>query len=269
MTTDYSIPVKEKKVLCEKCKAEITELSLSSNLYICPICRKNNRIPPRQRIEYLVDAGTFTEKYNAEIFSDPIKFPNYAEKYQASHTKSGENEAVLCGKAKIGKHDTCIFVMDPNFMMGSMGTVVGDRITALFEYATLHKLPVIGYTVSGGARMQEGVLSLMQMAKVSMAVKKHNDAGLFYLVCVTDPTMGGITASFAMLGDVIIAEPEAQIGFAGKRVIEQNTGQKLPEDFQSAEFQLKSGFIDNIIERKDQREYLIKMLSYHERRSIV
>lgn len=258
-----------KKVLCDKCKAEITELSLSSNLYICPICRKSNRIPARKRIELLVDSGSFQELYGQEIFEDPIEFPNYSEKYQAACQKSGENEGVICGRASIGKYDTCLFVMNPEFMMGSMGTVVGDRIAALFEYAIVHKLPVIGYTVSGGARMQEGALSLMQMAKVSMAVKKHSDAGLFYLVCATDPTMGGVTASFAMLGDVIIAEPGAQIGFAGKRVVEQNTGQKLSDDFQSAEFQLQIGFLDGIVDRKDQREYLIRMLSLHERRSLI
>lgn len=256
----------EKTVVCEKCKAQISQLSLFDNLYVCPICGEYNRIPPRQRIEYLVDTGSFEEMFNQEIFTDPIDFPGYEEKYKASLTKSGENEAVLCGKAKIGKRNTCIFVMNPNFMMGSMGTVVGDRVTALFEYATLNKLPVIGYTVSGGARMQEGVLSLMQMAKISMAAKRHSEAGLFYMVCATDPTMGGITASFAMLGDVIIAEPKAQIGFAGKRVIEQNTGYKLPHDFQSAEFQMECGFIDDIVERKEQRAYLISMLSYHERR---
>ena len=260
-TVDYN-----KQVVCTKCKAKISQGELESGLYICPVCHKYNSISPRKRIELITDEGTFRELFDAQIFTDPIKFPSYKEKFSASCDKSGENEAVLCGKARIGKYDTCIFVMNSAFMMGSMGTVVGDRIAALFEYAVIHKLPVIGYTVSGGARMQEGVLSLMQMAKVSMAVKKHNDAGLFYLVCATDPTMGGITASFAMLGDVIIAEPGAQIGFAGKRVIEQNTGNKLPDDFQSAEFQLKIGFVDSIVERKNQKEFLTRMLAFHERR---
>ena len=155
--------------------------------------------------------------------------------------------------------------MNPEFMMGSMGTVVGDRITALFEYATLHRLPVVGYTVSGGARMQEGVLSLMQMAKVSAAVRQHSDAGLLYIAGLTDPTMGGVTASFAMLGDILFAEPQARIGFAGKRVVEQVAGEKLPDSFQTAEFQLQNGFLDEIVERSEQREHLAKLLMLHKR----
>ncbi|MDE7164745.1 MAG: acetyl-CoA carboxylase carboxyl transferase subunit beta [Clostridiales bacterium] len=254
-------------VVCGKCKQTVARSEMDSNYYICPICGKYNRIPPRARIEYLTDKDTFCELYGNEITADPIAFPEYGNKISSAKQKSGENEAVLCGRASIGGYETCMFVMNPEFMMASMGTVVGDRLAALFEYALLHKLPVIGYTASGGARMQEGVLSLMQMAKVSLAVKKHSDAGLLYLVCLTDPTMGGVTASFAMLGDVIIAEPSAQVGFAGKRVIEQNTGAKLPDDFQSAEFQLKSGFVDGIVERKDQRDYLTKMLALHSRKS--
>lgn len=250
-------------VKCEKCKGEITQSALAENYFRCPLCGKYNRIPARVRAEYLVDEGSFTELFDKETFTDPISFPDYAEKYDLSKQKSGENEAVLCGKAKIRKNDTCLFVMNPQFMMGSMGTVVGDKLAALFEYATKNKLPVVGYTVSGGARMQEGILSLMQMAKVSAAVKRHSDAGLFYLVCATDPTMGGTTASFAMLGDVIIAEPEAQIGFAGKRVVEQVTGEALPDWFQSAEFQLKNGFLDGIVPREDQRRYLGFMLKAH------
>ena len=155
--------------------------------------------------------------------------------------------------------------MNPEFMMGAMGTVLGDRVTSIFEYATAENLPVIGFTVSGGARMQEGVLSLMQMAKVSAAVKKHSDAGLLYVVMATDPTMGGITASFAMLGDIILSEPGANIGFAGKRVVEQVTRETLPDFFQSAEFQLKNGFLDDIVERKDLKGYLGKLLELHER----
>ena len=170
---------------------------------------------------------------------------------------------MLTEKFDVMFNDTCIFIMEPNFMMGSMGTVVGDRITALFEYATKNRLPVIGYTVSGGARMQEGALSLMQMAKVSAAAKRHSDAGLLYVVCTTDPTMGGATASFAMLGDIIISEPGAMIGFAGKRVVEQVTGEVLPDNFQSAEFQLKNGFIDDIVPRQEQRAYLANILAIH------
>ncbi|MDE7464274.1 MAG: acetyl-CoA carboxylase carboxyl transferase subunit beta [Clostridiales bacterium] len=253
----------DKTVACSKCKKQVSEAELVKRYYICPECHSYDRIPPRARIEYLVDKDSFTELFCKDIDADPIEFPGYAEKKSASRKKSGETEAVLCGKARIGGYTTCIFVMNSEFMMASMGTVVGDRIAALFEYAIAHKLPVIGYAASGGARMQEGVLSLMQMAKTSIAAKKHSDAGLLFLVCLTDPTFGGVTASFATLGDVIIAEPNALIGFAGRRVIEQNTGTKLPDSFQSAEFQLEHGVIDGIVERKDQRNYLIDMLSLH------
>ena len=253
-------------VVCGKCKQTIARSGMDSNYYICPICGKYNRIPPRVRIGYLADKDTFCELFGNEISTAPIAFPDYGNKIASAKQKSGENEAVLCGRARIGGYDTCIFVMNSEFMMASMGTVVGDKLAALFEYALLHKLPVVGYTASGGARMQEGVLSLMQMAKVSLAVKNHSDAGLLYLVCLTDPTMGGVTASFATLGDIVIAEPGAQVGFAGKRVIEQNTGAKLPDDFQSAEFQLKSGFADDIVERKNQKDYLAKMLALHSRK---
>lgn len=251
-------------VKCEKCKGEIAQSALAECYFKCPVCGKYNRIPARIRAEYLADCGSFMELFKDETFTDPISFPDYAAKFASAKEKSGENEAVLCAKIKILKRETCLFVMNPQFMMGSMGTVVGDKIAALFEYATEKKLPVVGYTVSGGARMQEGVLSLMQMAKVSAAVKRHSDAGLFYLVCITDPTMGGTTASFAMLGDVIIAEPGAQIGFAGKRVVEQVTGEVLPDEFQSAEFQLKNGFLDDIVPREKQREYISFLLKAHD-----
>lgn len=250
-------------VKCEKCKGEIGQSALAENYFKCPLCGKYNRIPARIRAEYLADEGSITELLEKETFSDPISFPDYAEKYNAAKLKSGENEAVFCAKVKILKRETCLFVMNPQFMMGSIGTVVGDKLAALFEYATEQKLSVVGYTVSGGARMQEGILSLMQMAKVSAAVKRHSDAGLFYLVCATDPTLGGATASFAMQGDVIVAEPEAQIGFAGKRVVEQVTGERLPDEFQSAEFQLKNGFLDNIVPREEQREYIAFLLKVH------
>lgn len=254
-----------KRIPCPKCKQETTESQLAASYYLCPHCGAYYRMPARIRAEFLSDTDTFSELFGEDVVSDPIDFPSYPEKVAAAKDKSGENEAVLCGKTKICGYTTCLFIMNPDFMLGSMGTVVGDRIAALFEYATARHLPVIGYTVSGGARMQEGVLSLMQMAKVSLALKRHSDAGLFYLSCMTDPTMGGLTASFASLGDVIIAEPGAQIGFAGKRVIEQNTGETLPPDFQSAEFQLKTGFVDSIVERKAQRAFLARMLAFHEK----
>lgn len=255
----------EKTSVCRKCKQSFSKEEMTNNYYICPKCGKYNRIPPRMRVGYLADGGSFTELFGDRIESDPLAFPGYKDKLAAAEKASGENEAVLCGTCRIGGRETCIFIMDAEFMMASMGTVVGDRITALFEYAQKHKLPVIGYAASGGARMQEGVLSLMQMAKVSLAIKRHSDAGLFYLLCVTDPTYGGVTASFAMLGDVIIAEPNALVGFAGRRVIEQNTGEKLPDDFQTAEFLLEKGFVDDIVGRLDQRTYIADMLRIHEK----
>lgn len=254
----------DRTVRCEKCKEELKESELAAGSFVCPLCGKYNRMPARVRIESLVDEGSFEEMWENVVGGDPIGFPDYPAKCESSREKSGESEGVLCGRAKIGGHRTCLFVMESKFMMGSMGTVVGDRITALFEYATREKLPVVGYTVSGGARMQEGMLSLMQMEKTSAAIRRHNDAGLFYLVSATDPTTGGVTASFAMLGDVIISEPGAQIGFAGKRVVEQVTGEKLPENFQSAEFQLENGFLDAIVPRGEQRAFVRRMLEFHE-----
>lgn len=246
--------------VCRKCKQSFSKEQMLKNYYICPHCGGYNRIPPRTRIKYLADGGSFCELFGERRDADPLKFPGYDEKRAASENASGENEAVLCGRMKMGGHDVCVFVMNADFMMASMGSVVGERISRLFEYAIKNKLPVIGFAASGGARMQEGVVSLMQMAKVSISIKRHNDAGLFYLLVMTDPTYGGVTASFASLGDVIIAEPKALVGFAGRRVIEQNTGAKLPDDFQTAEFLLEKGFIDGIVGRGEQRQYMIDML---------
>ena len=182
---------------------------------------------------------------------------------------SGEEEAVLCGTAKIGGQECGLFVMEPYFMMGSMGSAVGEKITLLFEHALQHRLPVVGFTVSGGARMQEGLLSLMQMAKTSAAVKRHSDAGLLYVCVLTDPTTGGVTASFAMEADIILAEPGATVGFAGARVVEQTTKKALPKGFQKSEFVLEHGFIDSIVARADQRHALSELLKMHDRRTIL
>lgn len=249
---------------CPKCKESFTEEELDVQTWVCPTCGAYIPMPARTRIELLSDTGAFEELFGQEVFTDPLEFPDYREKYAAAKSKSHENEGVLCGVTRIEGQRTAIFVMNPEFMLGSMGTVVGDRITALFEYAMKNRLPVVGYTVSGGARMQEGMLSLMQMAKVSGAVKRHNDAGLLYIAMLTDPTMGGVTASFAMLGDIIAAEPGARIGFAGRRVVEQVTGERLPEEFQTAEFQLRNGFLDMIVPRGEQRATLGRLLSLHE-----
>lgn len=237
---------------------------LTREYFICPKCGRYNKIPARARVELLVDSDSFVELWGDMKTKNPINFPEYEDKSTKARETSGENEGVICGVCTIGGIKCCLFVMEPKFMMASMGTIVGDKIAALFEYATANGLSVIGYTASGGARMQEGMLSLIQMAKVSAAAKRHSDAGLFYLVCLTDPTTGGVTASFAMLGDVIIAEPKALVGFAGKRVIEQVTGEKLPPDFQSAEFQLQNGFVDAVVKRHDQKAYLTNMLKIHE-----
>lgn len=195
--------------------------------------------------------------------TDILSFPGYKQKLETTKKVGGENEAVICGTATIDGLPCCLFVMEPYFMMGSMGTVVGEKITRLFEYAAEHRLPVVGYTVSGGARMQEGILSLMQMAKTSGAVKKHSEAGLFYLAVLTDPTTGGVTASFAFEGDIIISEPGAVIGFAGARVIEQTTRKKLPEGFQTAEFLLEHGFLDAIVPRSVQKQTISTLLKLH------
>ncbi len=249
--------------VCPGCGETVPDPDVRANACVCPHCGHYFPMPVRARIAHLTDPESFRELFDEEIFTDPLDFPDYKEKYDAAKSKSHENEGVLCGTATVGGHKTALFVMDPAFMMGSMGTVVGDRITSLFEYAIVNRLPVIGYTVSGGARMQEGMLSLMQMAKTSAAVRRHSDAGLLYIAGLTDPTMGGVTASFAMLGDIIFAEPGARIGFAGRRVVEQVTGEKLPDSFQTAEFQLANGFIDEILPRDKQPEHLALLLSLH------
>lgn len=254
---------KEQLYNCPSCKKGSTKRKIRAAWYRCPYCGYYMKITARTRIRLLVDEGTFSEHGINAVTSDPIEFPGYDQKLIAAKAKSKENEGVICGEAEIGGVKCCIFSMEAEFMMGSMGTVVGDKIASLFEYATEKSLPVIGVTVSGGARMQEGVFSLCQMAKVSGAVQKHSDGGNFYLVLLTNPTTGGVTASFGMLGDVIVAEPGALISFAGPRVIEQSLKQKLPEGFQRAEAVQKCGFVDAIVAREDQKEYIAKMLHIH------
>ncbi len=250
---------------CMKCKNTILRKNMKNQLYVCPVCHFHFRITARQRISILADPDSFIEHDAEMIPSNKINFPEYDEKLRAAVKKSGENEAVICGRCTIGGYDCALFVMESNFMMGSMGTVVGEKITRLFEYSTENSMPVLGITVSGGARMQEGMLSLMQMAKVSGALKRHSDAGCLYITLITDPTSGGVTASFAMLGDIIIAEPEALICFAGPRVIKQTIREDLPEGFQKAEFLFKTGFLDDIVERENQVQYLTSILKIHSR----
>lgn len=254
---------------CPNCHRAIPLSLLWDNFNCCIHCGHHFRLNARQRISMLADPDSFQEHDAGLCAGDLLQFPGYPKKLETARTASGELEAVICGEAMIGAQRCCLFVMDPYFMMGSMGTVVGEKITRLFEYAMAHRLPVVGYTVSGGARMQEGILSLMQMAKTSGAVLRHSQAGNFYLALLTDPTTGGVTASFAMEADMILAEPGALIGFAGPRVIEQTIRAKLPEGFQRAEFLLKKGFVDAIVPRQEQKEtisFLLRLHAPHERR---
>ena len=250
---------------CPHCGALVALSDQQENLNVCPACGYHFRIGPRERIAYLTDEDSFSELDGSLMSKDVLGFPGYDQKLRNAKLASREKEGVVCGAARIGGEPCALFVMDPNFMMGSMGTVVGEKIARLFEYAAEHSLPVVGYTVSGGARMQEGILSLMQMAKVSAALLRHSQAGNLYLTVLTDPTTGGVTASFAMDGDIILAEPGATIGFAGARVIEQTIRKKLPQGFQKAEFLLEHGFVDLVVPRGEQRETIARLLRLHRR----
>jgi len=251
---------------CPNCRKDIPISRLWANNLVCQ-CGYHFRVNARQRIQMIADKGSFHELYSELRADNPLNFPGYNEKIETVRSASGEKEAVVCGTADIGKQKCCLFVMESNFMMGSMGCAVGEKITLLFEYAVQYRLPVIGFTVSGGARMQEGLLSLMQMAKISAAVKRHSDAGLLYIAVLTDPTTGGVTASFAMEADIILAEPGATVGFAGARVIEQTTKKALPAGFQKSEFVLEHGFVDSIIARSGQKKYLSELLKMHDGRA--
>lgn len=248
---------------CSNCGETLLKTALKENLYVCPNCHEHLKITAPRRLKFLVDKGSFRELNGKMKFSNPINFPNYEKKIKDLQVKTGLNEAVITGVAKIDKIPAVVVVMDSRFLMASMGNIVGEKITRATEYATKKKLPLIIFCASGGARMQEGIISLMQMAKTSQAIAKHQNEGLLYISYITNPTTGGVTASFASLGDIIIAEPNALIGFAGARVIEQTINQKLPEGFQRAEFMLKQGFIDMVVERKDMRSTLAKLLKMH------
>lgn len=248
---------------CPECGTLLLTTDIEENLRVCSKCNHHFRLNARERINMVADKDSFVEM-DADMESrNIIDFPDYDEKLEKNKLKSGEKESVICGTCKLHGIDTVIVSMNSEFMMGSMGTVTGDKITRAFEYATEHMLPIIVFTVSGGARMQEGILSLMQMAKTSGAVKMHSDAGLLYITVLTDPTSGGVTASFAMEGDIILAEPKALIAFAGPRVIEQTIRQKLPRDFQTAEFVLQKGFVDKVVDRRHLKETLSHLLKIH------
>ncbi|WP_105118531.1 acetyl-CoA carboxylase, carboxyltransferase subunit beta [Streptococcus suis] len=247
---------------CPACKVILykNDLGLEKT---CQHCSYNFRITAQERLALTVDKGSFEELFTGIETTNPLDFPNYLEKLAATRQKTGLDEAVLTGKATIGGQPVALGIMDSHFIMASMGTVVGEKITRLFELATEEKLPVVLFTASGGARMQEGIMSLMQMAKISAAVKRHSNAGLFCLTVLTDPTTGGVTASFAMEGDIILAEPQTLVGFAGRRVIESTVRENLPDDFQKAEFLQEHGFVDAIVKRQDLPATISRLLRMH------
>ena len=250
-------------IVCKTCGATLNKAEVIRKKYVCYECGAYFRVKTGNRLKMVIDPQSFEEWFEEEHGTNPLDFPGYAEKLSAVREKTGLKEGVTVGKGKIYGEDVVIGVCDARFLMGSMGHAVGEKIALAVERATELKLPVILFCCSGGARMQEGIISLMQMAKTSAALERHSKAGLLYIPVLTDPTTGGVTASFAMLGDIILAEPKALIGFAGARVIEQTIGQKLPEGFQRAEFQLEHGFVDAIVERKDLKKKLYTILKLH------
>lgn len=248
---------------CPRCQTVMIMDNFIQNKKVCLVCNYHSRLSARERIELTVDADSFVE-YDATMQSkNPINFPDYENKILALKEKTNLNDAVLTGECTIKGSACVIGVMDSHFMMASMGSVVGEKITRAFEQATKKKLPIILFTSSGGARMQEGIISLMQMAKTSGAASIHSEKRLLYVTVLTDPTTGGVTASFASLGDIILAEPKVLVGFAGRRVIESTIRQHLPDDFQSSEFLLEHGFIDAIVDRIKMRQALARILKLH------
>ena len=262
--TNVDIPV-GKWIKCEACKEILYKDSLRENLHICPNCGHYFRMHIGRRLELIIDEGTYT-RFDLNLdTTNPLGLEDYPKKLKSLREKTGLEEAVSCGTGNINGEKVVICVMDSGFLMGSMGVVVGEKITYAIEQAIEKRLPLIIFSVSGGARMQEGIISLMQMAKTTAALTKLDKERLLYISVLTDPTYGGVTASFASLGDIILAEPKAMIGFAGPRVIEQTIGEELPEGFQTAEFLLEHGFIDKIVERKDLKETIYKLIKLHKR----
>ena len=250
---------------CPNCKRTLYKKEMGAEK-VCPHCGYSFRISAWERLALTIDEKSFIDWDNDLVQKNPIDFPGYLAKIDKTKEATGLDEAIITGKATINDQNVASGVMDANFIMGSMGTVVGEKITRLFEKAIVEELPVVLFTASGGARMQEGIFSLMQMAKISAAVKRHSNAGLLYITVLTDPTTGGVTASFAMEGDIILAEPQTLVGFAGRRVIEQTIRQQLPDDFQKAEFLLQHGFIDQIVPRLELRDRLTQLLSFHQQK---
>ncbi len=248
---------------CNKCGTQILTDDIIENHFVCPNCGEHFRMRATDRIQMLVDEDSFREKGVGFISQNPLNTEGYSEKLEAHIKATGLEEAYAYGYAKINGENCVVGVLDSHFLMGSMGSVVGEKVTKSFELAMQVNLPIILFSASGGARMHEGIFSLMQMAKTSQVIAKFNEKGLLYIAVLTNPTTGGVTASFAMLGDITIAEPNALIGFAGPRVIKQTTGQDLPDGFQTSEFLQEHGFVDMIVERKDLRDTLGKILKWH------
>lgn len=253
---------------CPRCQSVFYMDEFEKRKKTCPTCNYHARLSAKERLDITADKDSFKPFDENMTSLNPISFPDYEKKIKGMQEATGLNDAVVTGECTIRGYHAVIGIMDSNFMMASMGSVVGEKITRAFEYATEHKLPVILFTASGGARMQEGIISLMQMAKTSGAVKRHSDAGGLYITVLTDPTTGGVTASFASLGDIILAEPKVLVGFAGRRVIQDTIKQKLPDDFQTAEFLLESGFVDAIADRRSMRKTLSNILRLHNYKKI-
>lgn len=249
---------------CHKCKKIMYTKELDENLNVCFNCDHHISLSAYKRIEAISDEGTFNEFDKGMTSANPLDFPGYIEKIEKDQKKTDLNEAVVTGTAKLEGIEYGVAVMDARFRMGSMGSVVGEKICRIIDYCTEHRLPFILFSASGGARMQEGIISLMQMGKTSVSLKRHSDAGLLYISYITNPTTGGVSASFASVGDINLSEPKALIGFAGRRVIEQTINEKLPEDFQTAEFLLEHGQLDKVIHRKDMRTTLANILNLHQ-----
>nr|WP_240033900.1 acetyl-CoA carboxylase, carboxyltransferase subunit beta [Planococcus salinus] len=253
---------------CPSCKHISLTKDLNKNLKVCPKCDHHYKLTAYERVDFLLDAESFVSMDNHLKTENPLGFPGYTEKVQSDCEKTGLNEAVLTGTGTLVGQEVAVAIMDSHFRMGSMGSVVGEKITRAIEAATERKIPFIIFTASGGARMQEGVLSLMQMAKTSVALKRHSNEGLLFVSVLTHPTTGGVSASFASVGDINIAEPKALIGFAGRRVIEQTVREKLPEDFQTAEFLLAHGQLDAVVHRASMRETLSTIVRLHTKEAL-
>ena len=249
---------------CGNCQESVLKEDLEENLFVCPYCDDHKRLSAEVRLKQILDEGTFEESFAYETSQNPLEMPGYSEKLTLNRQKNKMNEAVVTGIGQINGYKYAIAVMDSYFLMGSMGMVVGEKVTALTELATEQGLPLLIFSTSGGARMQEGVLSLMQMAKTSAAIGRHHQAGLLYISVLTHPTTGGVSASFASLGDITLAEPGALIGFAGPRVIKQTINQDLPKGFQRSEFLLEKGFVDQVVRRESLKEMVIKLSQLHQ-----